>query len=134
MAQIPFPALLRVVTAPTLAELLTRRDAAAAGADIVELRLDTRRRSRRGRGAPGRRGPVIVTCRAAWEGGHFRGPGSDRLALLEQAWHAGAEFVDIELRAWRDAAWVGRPAASAWCSRATISTACQPTCVARAAR
>ena len=41
MAQIPFPALCAVVTAPTLAELRARRDEAAAEADLVELRLDT---------------------------------------------------------------------------------------------
>ena len=52
------------------------------------------------------RGPVIVTCRAAWEGGYFKGTEAARLALLEQAWHAGADFVDIEFAAWREAAWV----------------------------
>ena len=41
MAQIPFPALCAVVTAPTLAELRARRDEAAREADLVELRLDT---------------------------------------------------------------------------------------------
>ena len=34
---------------------------------------------------PGRTRPVIVTCRAAWEGGHFGGSEEARLRLLEQA-------------------------------------------------
>jgi 3-dehydroquinate dehydratase/shikimate dehydrogenase len=106
MAQIPFPALCAVVTAPTLAELRARRDAASAGADIVELRLDTVADPDVAGALQDRRGPVIVTCRAVSEGGHFRGPEAARLALLEQAWDAGADFVDIEFAAWRDAAWV----------------------------
>ena len=105
MAHIPFPALCAVVTAPTLAQLRERRDQAAAEADLVELRLDTVADPDVAGALQGRRGPVIVTCRAAWEGGYFEGSDAERLALLEQAWHAGADFVDIEFASWRDAAW-----------------------------
>ncbi len=106
MAQIPSPALCAVVTAPTLAQLRVRRDEAALEADLVELRLDTVADPDVAGALQGRRGPVIVTCRAAWEGGSFHGSEDARLALLEQAWRAGAEFVDVEFASWRDAAWV----------------------------
>ena len=46
-----------------------------------------------------RRLPVVVTCRAAWEGGRFDGSEETRLALLGQAIDLGAEFVDVEWRA-----------------------------------
>ena len=106
MAQIPFPALCAVVTAPTLDQLRVRRDEAAHEADLVELRLDTVEDPDVAGALQGRRGPVIVTCRAAWEGGYFKGTEEARLALLEQAWRAGADYVDIEFAAWRGAPWV----------------------------
>ena len=84
------------VTATTMAELLERRDA-VPGADLVELRLDGVRRRRRATARwPGRRLPVIVTCRAAWQGGRFDGAEETRVAMLERAWDLGAEFVDVE--------------------------------------
>jgi 3-dehydroquinate dehydratase/shikimate dehydrogenase len=42
---------------------------------------------------------VIVTCRAAAEGGAYRGSETDRLQLLGQAITLGAEYVDVEWRA-----------------------------------
>jgi 3-dehydroquinate dehydratase/shikimate dehydrogenase len=108
MAQIPFPALCAVVTAPTMAELRARRDEAAGEADLVELRLDTVEDPDVAGALQGRRGPVIVTCRAAWEGGYFKGDEATRLRLLEQAWHAGADFVDIEFASWHEASWTGK--------------------------
>ena len=35
--------------------------------------------------------PVITTCRAKWEGGHFDGTERERLELLMQAAELGAE-------------------------------------------
>src|SRR5205085_2378489 len=43
--------------------------------------------------------PVIVTCRASWEGGGFHGSEEERERLLSEAQSAGAEFIDIEARA-----------------------------------
>jgi 3-dehydroquinate dehydratase/shikimate dehydrogenase len=105
MAQIPQPALCAVVTAPTLAQLRARRDQVAAGADLVELRLDTVADPDVAGALQGRTTPVIVTCRAASEGGHFTGSEEERLRLLEQAWHAGAEFVDLEFSCWGQTPW-----------------------------
>ncbi|MGE0464301.1 MAG: shikimate dehydrogenase [Vicinamibacterales bacterium] len=86
------------VAARTMADLRARRDA-LAGADLVELRLDTVDRPDVDGTLAGRRAPVIVTCRPAWEGGAFRGSEEERLGLLERALEAGAEFVDVEARA-----------------------------------
>jgi 3-dehydroquinate dehydratase / shikimate dehydrogenase len=92
------PLLCDVVTAPTMAELRARRDAVER-ADLVELRLDTVDRPDVAGALQGRRRPVIVTCRAAWEGGHFRGSEEERQRILRDALEAGAEYVDIEWRA-----------------------------------
>jgi 3-dehydroquinate dehydratase/shikimate dehydrogenase len=83
------------VTATSMAELLERRDA-VHGADLVELRLDGVGDVDVAGALAGRRLPVIVTCRAAWQGGRFDGPEEVRTAILERAWDLGAEFVDIE--------------------------------------
>jgi len=45
------------------------------------------------------RSPVIVTCRAAWEGGHFEGSEAERHTILGEALSAGAEYVDVEWKA-----------------------------------
>src|SRR5437764_1391453 len=86
------------VTAATMAELRARRDA-VAGADLVELRLDTVADPDVRGALAGRRLPVIVTCRAAWEGGSFTGSDEERRRLLGDALVLGAEYVDIEARA-----------------------------------
>ncbi|MDQ3213516.1 MAG: shikimate dehydrogenase [Acidobacteriota bacterium] len=86
------------VTGRTMAELRHARDA-AAHADLVELRLDSVDRPDAAGAVEGRRRPVIVTCRAAWEGGAFGGSEEDRERLLTEAQAAGAEYVDVEARA-----------------------------------
>src|SRR4029453_11534409 len=83
-----------VVGAQTLAELRDRRLRTESQADLVELRIDTVSDPDIPGALAGRTGRVIVTCRAAWESGHFRGSEEERLRLLEQAWNAGADFVD----------------------------------------
>lgn len=92
------PQLCLTVTAKTMEDLRRARDAAAQ-ADMVEVRLDSVDRPD-GRGAiEGRRRPVIVTCRASWEGGAFNGSEEERERILAAALDAGAEFVDVEARA-----------------------------------
>ena len=87
------------VTGRTMNEIRHRRDA-VTGADLVEMRLDTVDRPDVAGALEGRRCPVIVTCRAAWEGGHFAGSEEERRRILEQALALGAEFVDVEARAY----------------------------------
>ena len=88
------------VTGRTMSEIRRNRDAAeSAGADLVEMRLDTVDRPDAAGALEGRRRPVIVTCRAEWEGGYFKGSEEERRRILEEALAGGAEYVDIEARA-----------------------------------
>lgn len=89
------PALCATVTAATMEELRARRDA-VKGADLVELRLDGIRTPDVAGALKDRQLPVIVTCRASWEGGQFRGSEEERQRLLEQALDQGADWVDLE--------------------------------------
>jgi len=90
--------LVETVTGRTMAELLAARDA-VRGADMVELRLDSVRDPDAAAALSGRQKPVIVTCRPAWEGGHFAGAEEDRRKILRDALTLGAEYVDVEWRA-----------------------------------
>jgi 3-dehydroquinate dehydratase/shikimate dehydrogenase len=81
-----------------MAELLAARDAAVTG-DMVELRLDGVANLDVARVLAGRRVPVVVTCRAMWEGGRFDGSEEERRAILATALDLGADFVDVEWRA-----------------------------------
>ena len=87
-----------VVTAPTMAELRTRRDQ-VEDADLVELRLDTVSDPSAAGALAGRKKPVIVTCRHESQGGHFKGSEDERRAILSEAISLGAEYVDLEWRA-----------------------------------
>jgi 3-dehydroquinate dehydratase/shikimate dehydrogenase len=63
------------------------------------MRLDTVDRPDVAGALEGRRGPVIVTCRAEWEGGCFKGSEEERRRILEEAIARGADYVDVEARA-----------------------------------
>ena len=92
--------LCETVTGDSMEQLLAARDAAVA-ADMVELRLDGVKDLDVDRALAGRRGPVIVTCRPAWEGGRFDGSDEARQGILARALRAGADFVDVEWTALR---------------------------------
>jgi 3-dehydroquinate dehydratase/shikimate dehydrogenase len=87
-----------VVTGGTMEEIRRGRDA-ASGADIVEVRLDYADRPDAAAALEGRRTPVVVTCRARFEGGHFAGSEEERRRVLENAIAHGAEYVDVEAAA-----------------------------------
>jgi 3-dehydroquinate dehydratase/shikimate dehydrogenase len=79
-----------------------RRDIAAAraaGADMVELRIDLLRDLAV---VPllleDRILPAIVTCRSVQEGGHSTLPTERRMEILAEALHNGAQLVDLELQ------------------------------------
>src|ERR1051326_861312 len=93
---------IETIAVETMAEL---REAASrpTPADMVELRLDWIRDLDVAGAMQGWRTPAVVTCRAAWEGGKFRGSEEERLRILERAATLGAEYVDIEWRADRAA-------------------------------
>lgn len=86
------------VTGATMDELRRNRDA-AEGADLIELRLDGVDRPDVAGALDGRRRPVLLTCRPAWEGGRFSGAEETRRRILEAAVALGSEFVDVEARA-----------------------------------
>jgi 3-dehydroquinate dehydratase / shikimate dehydrogenase len=77
--------------------------AAEAGADMVELRIDTFADSEEAGLARIRQVvhdsslPAIMTCRPHWEGGRSESDDRDRLARLMAASRAGASYIDIEL-------------------------------------
>src|SRR5215831_14653132 len=92
------PQLCVTVIAPTMTELRQARDR-VSGADLVELRLDSVRDPDVAGALHGRRSPVVITCRAAWEGGSFQGSEEERHAILAAALAGGAEYVDVEWKA-----------------------------------
>ena len=96
MADFSAPLVCTTVAAATMAELRHARDAAARTADLIELRLDCVADPDPAAALEGRTTPVLVTCRAAWEGGRCRLPEQVRLDLLRDAWRSGAEYVDVE--------------------------------------
>ncbi|MEO8481770.1 MAG: type I 3-dehydroquinate dehydratase [Acidobacteriota bacterium] len=91
------PQVVQVVTGRTMAEIRRGRDAAVA--DLIELRLDGVADLDVAAALSGRHLPVIVTCRASWEGGAFDGSEEERFAVLSRAVALGAEFVDVEWKA-----------------------------------
>lgn len=86
------------VTGRTMSELRERRDQ-VVGADLVELRMDGVSDPSAAGAVAGRRTPIVVTCRPAWEGGWFAGSEEERHRLLQDAQRLGAEYVDVEWRA-----------------------------------
>jgi len=86
-----------------MSDALEQVRASSPWADMFEFRLDLIRRPELAVLMLLTRRPVIVTCRPTWEGGAYDGAERDRLALLARASLLGADFVDLELRAGRQA-------------------------------
>ncbi|GAB4816977.1 hypothetical protein N2152v2_004023 [Parachlorella kessleri] len=92
------------LTAKTVEGMLAEaQEALAAGADLVELRIDyltsfspEQDLPRLQHGCPL---PAIVTYRPDWEAGKYSGPEGPRLAALRLAAQLGFAYVDIELKA-----------------------------------
>jgi 3-dehydroquinate dehydratase/shikimate dehydrogenase len=73
------------------------RRARAAGADLVELRLDLMREFDLAKLLADRPLPVVVTYRRADQGGSRQLDEDRRLEILNRALALGAEYVDVEL-------------------------------------
>lgn len=75
--------------------------AKAAGADLVEMRVDWITAFNAEKDLPvllnGRPLPALVTYRPKWEGGQYEGDEAPRLAALHLAADLGADYVDVEL-------------------------------------
>lgn len=92
------------VTASTFQQALQDiQEIADAGADLIELRLDMltdfNAEEHLKQLLSAAQTPKIVTLRPAWEGGHYKGPERERLAVLRQATSLGASHIDVELKA-----------------------------------
>jgi len=89
-------------TSDTLHKILKAK---RAGADMVEIRLDYIKDikdfnletllSKKTL-------PAIITARPTWDGGNFSGSENKRIALLRQAIELGAEYIDLEFKAYKD--------------------------------
>ncbi|MEW6200076.1 MAG: type I 3-dehydroquinate dehydratase [Planctomycetota bacterium] len=84
--------------------------ARAAGADLVELRLDCLRDWAVVEQllAADPQLPAILTLRSADEGGRWTGTGAERLAVLTRLARQGPAYMDVEYSAWRRSATVRR--------------------------
>ena len=119
------PLLVIVASAPTMAELRRRRDAAAlAGADLVELRLDSVADPDVTAALAGRTVPVIATCRPEWEGGAFKDSEAERRRILECP-SPRREYVDVDSRRFSRPIECGHRR-QADCAVVTISKVCRP--------
>src|SRR5689334_56596 len=80
-----------------LADML---NAAALGADLVEVRLDRfEHDANLTELVAARRTPVLFSCKRPADGGEWRGTEGERLTLLRSAVVAGAEYVEVEVDA-----------------------------------
>jgi 3-dehydroquinate dehydratase/shikimate dehydrogenase len=77
-------------------------EARRAGADLCELRIDYLRDPDLKKILAARPLPVLATVRPTWEGGQYDGDEARRFQLLEEACRLGADYVDVEFRAFKD--------------------------------
>lgn len=88
------------IARPTADEVVELLRQAETEADLFEIRLDALADQPDFglfRQATGK--PLLFTCRPKWEGGLYAGKEEDRLAMLQQAIAAGADCIDLELKA-----------------------------------
>jgi 3-dehydroquinate dehydratase/shikimate dehydrogenase len=86
-----------------MVEALLQVRASAAWADGYEFRLDLIVGLDLHRLFRSTRKPLIATLRPEWEGGRFHGEEKERLDILLEAGARGAEYIDVELRAGKEA-------------------------------
>lgn len=91
------------IPGPTAAEAAAQLESARrAGADLAELRLDLFERPDIGPLLEKKILPLIATVRPAWEGGGWTGNEDDRIAILREAARGGADWIDLEFKAYKD--------------------------------
>ena len=91
------------IRGPTAADAAVQLESARrAGADLAEIRLDLFERPDLGALLERKILPLIVTVRPAWEGGGWTGNEDDRIAILREAARGGADWIDLEFRAYKD--------------------------------
>lgn len=85
------------VFAASTDEILRALHRQVAGADVVELRVDGVSDLDLPRLLAASTVPVILTCRAARQGGAFTGSEAERWAILGRALELGFDYVDVEI-------------------------------------
>src|SRR5437773_1324921 len=78
------------------------QEARRLGADLCELRADYLKDANLEKILAAKPLPVLVTVRPKWEGGLYDGNESFRFGMLEDACLHGADYVDVEFRAYKD--------------------------------
>src|SRR5436190_10783131 len=89
-------------TASNEEALASMTEAKRLGADLCELRADYLTEPDLAKILASKPLPVLVTVRPKWEGGEYEGDESIRLGMLEDACLHGADYVDVEFRAYKD--------------------------------
>jgi 3-dehydroquinate dehydratase / shikimate dehydrogenase len=77
-------------------------EARRSGADLCELRADYLKDPDLRKILAAKPLPVLVTVRPKWEGGQYEGDEALRLGMLEDACLHGADYVDVEFKAYKD--------------------------------
>ena len=85
------------IAAPTLAAALALARESEAGADVLEIRLDSFGEPAIAPFVSGLKKPLLFTNRPTWEGGACQDAEEKRIGLLSEAAASGAAYVDIEL-------------------------------------
>jgi len=91
-----------VRTATSEEAVAAMAEARRAGADLCELRIDYLRDPDLKAILSAKPLPVLATVRPTWEGGQYSGAEALRFGLLEDACRYGADYVDVEFRAYKD--------------------------------
>jgi 3-dehydroquinate dehydratase/shikimate dehydrogenase len=91
-----------VRTATSEEAVAAMAEARRAGADLCELRIDYLRDPDLKAILSAKPLPVLATVRPQWEGGMYEGAEALRFGLLEDACRYGADYVDVEFRAFKD--------------------------------
>ncbi len=92
-----------VIRTPSSDEAISAMaEARRAGADLCELRIDYLRDPDLSKILASKPLPVLATVRPKWEGGQYDGDEALRFGLLEDACLYGADYVDVEFRAYKD--------------------------------
>lgn len=91
------------LTAKTVKKMLFQLELAKeSGADVAELRVDLISGFDAAADLPvllkDKPLPVIVTPRAKWEGGEYKGSEESRQDILRMAYDLGADYIDVELK------------------------------------
>ncbi|MBI2931776.1 MAG: shikimate dehydrogenase [Planctomycetes bacterium] len=91
------------IAEPTPARVRDRiEEARRQGADAAEVRADALTTPDLTEILAGRTLPLIVTARPSWEGGRWTRSEDERIAVLREAARGGAEYVDVEFKAYKD--------------------------------